>query len=403
MDSYLRKLILPKEEDWCNYMNYSNPYLDPYDHHITNLAVVGDRDAYIKFPDNKHVYDKLFVAKSQDLACGQLEELKGKENIVNYPIFIKPRYGHLSAASKNCYKIKNPQQLKKYIDYPTMMWSEFIDGTEGMTDYITVNGRIVWQITYIYSDEQQGFADTWKYVSPDTPAPKVITEWVKENINNHTGFINIQYRNSKNGPKIIEAGLRPARSGMYIIAADVPALSKNIYNVHAKHFWDHQLDKEINFQPFYVYKCFCKGPIFYIWPHNLMEKIISCFTDMPLREYYWEPVNGEGIVFYQFMTRNHEEGMKTKSIIELLFAITQLVFAIFIAILVIIFFKAPLKIFLISFTFFSLIWLTRFLNPIYVNFNLWKAFKQMYFGESTLYTQEQFDKDYENNHHNDGE
>ena len=40
------------------------------------------------------------------------------------------------------------------------MWSEFIDGTEGMTDYITVNGRIVWQLTYIYSDEQQGFADT---------------------------------------------------------------------------------------------------------------------------------------------------------------------------------------------------------------------------------------------------
>ena len=104
MEDYLKKLILPKEEEWCNFMNYSNPYLDPYDHHITDLAVVGDREAYIKFPENKHVYDKLFVAKSQNLACGQLEELKGRENSVNYPIFIKPRYGHLSAASKNCYK-----------------------------------------------------------------------------------------------------------------------------------------------------------------------------------------------------------------------------------------------------------------------------------------------------------
>ena len=128
-----------------------------------------------------------------------------------------------------------------------------------------------------------------------------------------------------------------------------------------------------------------------------MDKLIGCFTDMPLREYYWEPVNGEGFVFYQFMTRNHEEGMKTKTIIELLFAITQLIFAILIALLVIVFFKAPLKIFFISCLALSLLWLTRFLNPIYVNYNLWKAFKQMYFGESTLYTQEEFDNDYYDN------
>ena len=29
------------------------------------------------------------------------------------------------------------------------MWSEFVDGTEGMTDFLLSNGRIVWQVTCI--------------------------------------------------------------------------------------------------------------------------------------------------------------------------------------------------------------------------------------------------------------
>ena len=401
MDSYLRKLILPDEETWCNRMNYSNPYLDPYNHHITDLAVVNDRDAYVAFPENRNIYDKLFVATSQGLTAGKLEELKGQEDAVKYPIFIKPRYGHLSAASKNCHKINSAAELKNYINYPTMMWSEFIDGTEGMTDYIVVNGRIVWQITYVYSEEQQGFTDSWKYISPDTPAPENITEWTREHIKNYTGFVNVQYRNGSDGPKIIEAGLRPARSGMYIIAADIPALSQNIYNVHAKGFWDHNLDKDITFEPYYVYKCFCKGPIFYIWPHNLVGSLIRTFTDMPLHEYYWEPINGEGLVFYQFMTRDHKQGLRAKAIIELLFAITQLISAILIAMLVIIFFQAPRKIFLIICAAVFLLWLTRFLNPIYANFGLWKSIKQMYFGEASIYTQKEFDQDHKDKNKDD--
>ena len=394
MDEVIKKLIFPDEESWCKMMNYSNPYLDPYDHHITHLAVVDDQEAYVNFPDNRHVYDKLFVAKTQKLSCGTLESVKGYEDTLNYPIFIKPRYGHLSAASKHCHKIKSKKELQQFFDYPDMMWSEFIDGTEGMTDYILVNGRIVWQLTYIYSDEQQGFTDSWKYVSPDTPAPNNITEWVRENVHNHTGFVNAHYRNTKAGPRLIEVGLRPARSGMYIIAANSPALSKNIDNVHSKHFWDHSLDNEITFQPYYVYKCFSKGPIFYVIPHRIINMIVNQFTDMPLHEYYWESINGEGMVFYQFMTRDHEKGMKAKKTIEIVFAILQLIFAILIAGLVILFFKAPLRSFLISLFCVCLLWLTRFLNPLYVNWNLWRTYKQNLLGEHMSYSQEEFEKDY---------
>ena len=68
------------------------------------------------------------------------------------------------------------------------------------------------KLTYIYSDEQQGFTDSWKYVSPDTPAPNNITEWVRRMYIIILG-LSMQYRN-KDGPRLIEVGLRPA-SGIY--------------------------------------------------------------------------------------------------------------------------------------------------------------------------------------------
>ena len=54
-------------------------------------------------------------------------------------------------------------------------------------------------------------------MSPKTPAPINIEYWVRDHINGHTGFVNVQYRKNK----IIEVGLRPARAGMYIIGAIV--------------------------------------------------------------------------------------------------------------------------------------------------------------------------------------
>lgn len=379
--------ILKYEEQWCNRMGYRNPYLDPYDHHITSSTVTGDHAAYRRFPENRHVYDKLWIAKTQRLRCGQLEELKNKESNIKYPIFIKPRWGHLSAASKNCYKITSQSQLSKYLDYPDMMWSEFINGTEGMTDFLLLNGRIVWQITYVYSDEQNGFTDVYKYVSPYTRTIPSIEQWTRDHVHGHTGFVNIQYRKDK----IIEVGLRPARSGMYIIGADCPALSKNIYNIIDRHFWDETLEPQLVFKPFYVYKCYTTVPILYLWPQKLIDALISSLTDMPLYEYYFEPVNNEGVVFFQFMHRDFNKGLKAKRIIEVLFVMTQLLF--FLTFLIIIYTLITCKGYIsltLLFLFISA-WFTRFLNPMYVNYNNYKAYMQMFQGKNSLTSQKDFD------------
>ena len=111
----LFKYLLNYEETWCKKMGYFNPYIDKFTTHLTNKMPFYDGECYKRYPRFKRVYDKLWVVKSQGLIGGRLEKLKGKEDKVVYPIFIKPRWGHLSASSKNCFKVNDADELKKYV------------------------------------------------------------------------------------------------------------------------------------------------------------------------------------------------------------------------------------------------------------------------------------------------
>jgi len=370
--------LMKKEDAWCKYMGYFNPYIDPFTHHLSNKLPFFDMAAYKRYPNYQFVYDKLWVIKSQGLKGGKLEELKDEnlaENI-SYPIFIKPRWGHLSAASKNCFKIKSAKHLKKYVHYPHMMWSEFVDAKECMTDFFVLNGAIVHQITYVYSDKQNGFTDDWKLVSPASVPPQKIIDWTEKHMRNFTGVVNVQYRSDK----IIEVGLRLARGGAYVISTDNKALIDNINSLYLKNSWDTSLSNEMQFKPFYVYKCFTVLPIVYILPQKVMDWIISARCKRPFYEYYFEPAGESGMVFYQFMDDDFENGMKTKQFLENLFAIVQILVMIglFLAVGSLIFTSGVFRYYF--FLIIVLFWLTRFLNPFIANFNLYKAQRQSIFG-----------------------
>lgn len=335
-----------------------------------------DNTCYERYPNYRFLYDKLWIIKSQGLNGGRLEKLEGKEDKVNYPIFIKPRWGHLSASSKNCFKISTADELKKYIHYKNMMWSDFIDAKEIMTDYILLNGKIVHQITYVYSEKQNEFSDDWKFISPaSTPAPNV-TEWIKTHIKDHTGVINVQCRDNK----IIEAGLRLARGGAYLVSTENAALIENVNRIFDSQTWHYNLTDEMKFKPFYVYKCYTKIPIIYIFPQKLMDWFITKHTDRPFYEYYFEPTGSSGMIFYQFMDNDFEKGMQTKLQLEKIFDIAQILMYVLLA----------LMIFLLAFTnwsykyFFAFavlcIFLMRIFNPIATNYSLYKAQKQSIFG-----------------------
>jgi hypothetical protein len=370
------KSLIPYEESWCKAMGYFNPYIDKFQTHLTNQMPFFDGACYIRYPRHNFVYDKLWIVKSQGLHGGRLEKLSGKEDKVSYPIFIKPRWGHLSASSKNCFKISSAEELKKYIDYPNMIWSEFIDAKEGMTDYVLLKGQIMHQITYIYSDKQNGFSDDWKYISPDSKPPPIITEWVKQHMTEFTGVVNVQYRSDK----IIEVGLRLARAGAYLLSTENAALINNINGIFTKKEWNHNVSAEMVFKPFYVFKCFTTLPIVYIFPQKIVDWYVQRETKRPFYEYYFEPAGTTGMVFFQFMDDDFDRGMQTKKKIERIFYMTQIIMYCLIAFTIVFMvasewrYKSAVA-FIILF-----LWLTRLLNPITYNYNLYKAQKQSIFG-----------------------
>jgi hypothetical protein len=277
-----------------------------------------DSKAYKLNPHYRHLYDKLFIIQSQHLLGGELSELK--EQDVDFPIFIKPRYGHKTSSSKDCYKIKKKEDLEPHFHKKNMIWSEFIDATEGMTDFVLVNGEIVYQLTYVYSEKQYGFADVWKFISSESQPPEEIVAWVHKHLQGYTGPLNVQYRDTK----IIEIGLRFARRGMYIESTQHKELIDSINHVWKHKTWNYRQDIVID--PFYSFKCWSPIPVVCMLPYHLIQFILHQYGALPFSEYYYEPINTRSTIFYQFLHRDFEKGMRLKKIIECLESIVNMSF-----------------------------------------------------------------------------
>jgi hypothetical protein len=364
--------ILQYDEEWCKMLGIFNPYLDPFDYNFSKQVPMYDITAYNKYPKYNFVYDKLWIAKSQNIKCGELEELQKRKNI-KFPIFIKPRWGHKSASSKNCFKIKKYEDLIPHFDKEDMIWSEYIDAQETMTDYILVDGNIVFQMTSVYSKQQNGFIDKWKYISSDNKPPEKMNEWVKSHMGGFSGICNLQYR----GDIIIEVSLRLSRGGAYIKSTNNENIVRNINNVIDKGIWDHSLDNKLDYKPFYSYKCYTNLPIIYLLPQYVIDSIMYTFNCKGFYEYFFEPSGKTGMVFFQFLNEDHKKGLMCTKFIEYLLFFIQLFFIISIIGIIYLLFKDPKNKNLKTYTIVIIIlYLTRFLNPLSTQYGLYKAQKQ---------------------------
>lgn len=366
------KYIKKYDNSWCKMMNYDNTYISAFDYPLSSNLEPYDLGAYKRFPQHNFVYDKLWIAKSQGLACGRMENVD-IESRINYPIFIKPRWGHKTSSSRNCFKIESFNELEKYRSKSDMIWSEYINGTERMTDFILIQGRVVYEITYKYSKDQHGYIEEWKYISPKNKCPIMVYDWVEKHMSGYSGCLNVQYR----GYRIIEVGLRLARGGSYIQSTQNKALIDNINLVADENIWDHNTNDQLDYKPFYSFKCYTTSPLYYILPYKITQSILHRFDCMPFFEYYFEPSGNEGMVFLQFTHANFERGMKCKKFIENLVVYCNYILILALAmafIMITINFKNNLAYVILLII--SIIFLTRFLNPIDVQYKLMKVHKQ---------------------------
>jgi hypothetical protein len=368
------KKILEYDDAWCKKLCIFNPYIDPYKVHFTKNLPMYDSTSYNKYPKHNFIYDKLFIAKTQNIQCGSLENI-GKRTNVKYPIFIKPRWGHKSASSKDCFKIKEFDELHPHLEKDDMMWTEFIDARETMTDFLMVGGKIMYQMTSVYSDKQNGFIDDWKYISPSNEPPKKIVDWVNEYMKGYTGVCNVQYR----GDIIIEVSLRLSRGGCYIKSTDNVNIIKQVNNVIDNGSWDYSLT-DLDYKPFYSYKCYTKMFLIHILPQHIIDVIMKWGGSKSFYEYFFEPSGKSGMAFFQFLHNDFTQGMKVKRVVENITFIMQLFFIFSIISIIITFIYYPKYKYkwVITYVIF-LLYMFRFINPLSTTYSLYKAQRQQLF------------------------
>jgi len=354
---------------WSDFLNIKNPYDNP-DNILFNAKVpIFDITAAEQNKEYEYVYDKLWIANNQGLDSGTLEELLKKRNAKKFPIFIKPRWGTKTARSNGCHKIHSYAELESYREKKEVIWSEFIDGGEQMTDFILWNGKIMYQLTYIYSKTQIEFVEIWKYINNDTKPPSKIEKWVLTYMSNYSGIVNIQYRNDI----IIEVSLRAARGGSYLKCSKNKNIIKSINHLYDKNEWLMLPHEEMNFKPFYSFKCNTILPIFYILPHHVMNSICTAYKTYDFNEYYFEKAGRKGCIFYQFYHEDFDTGMKCKHTLETAFNISQLlIYLLILGIILAVYYKKSYYIIII--VIFILVYLTRFLNPVHTNQSLWTTY-----------------------------
>lgn len=370
-NNFILNFIVKYDEAWCNLLGIFNPYIDPYEYNWSKNVPMYDIIAYEKYPKYNFVYDKLWIAKSCGLESGELKNLHKKD--VTYPIFIKPRWGHKTASSKGCYKINKYEDILPYINDEDMMWSEFIDDKESMTDFILLDGEIKWQMTLIYSDTQKGFIDDWKSINMIHEPPESVVNWVNTHMKGYSGILNVQYRSDK----IIEVSLRPARGGSYLKSCNNKNIITNINNVIDFNTWDENLEDDMNYDPFYSFKCYTKAPVIYLLPQHIIDLIMLSFNSKAFYEYYFEPSGKAGMVFFQFYHSDYNTGNYAKLFLENIIFILQFMFIFFFILFSYFFYtRKEFKSYKTLFIVIIILFTTQIINPLTTFYSKFKAQKQ---------------------------
>ena len=362
------------DKKWCDIIQIHNPYVYSWNKLLTYDVPAFDKQAFNKYPLHNYIYDKLFIAQSQNINSGLLSNIEFNNITKEYPIFIKPRWGHRSASSKNCYKITNNKQLEQFMHIPDMMWSTYINEREGMTDYFILNGNIMDQMTLVYSDEQlNDTSDSWKYISKDNKPPDEINNWIKQNLSDYSGVCNIQYR----GNKIIEVSLRLSRGGAYVYSTNNINYINNINNISKSNpSWNSSLD--LNYKPFYAFKCYTNLCLIYLLPRPFLNKIVEIYGGKEFKEYYFEPLGKSGLIYYQFMHDNFKKGMIIKKMIETFTTISNSIILLLLIIISYAFIFKKNQLFNKCLILLIVIYFTILYNSLIDIYNLYKSTKLIY-------------------------
>ena len=144
-----------------------NRYKDELNH-FQNISIPeSDSEAYIKYTKYNSVYNKLEIAKIQDLDCNPFPCLPNKFPVVSKPII------NLFGMGLNSKKINNTKEFLK--ELPTNnFWCEFLDGDHISWDFIIRDGKIEYYTCFFGKKKTFGTFKYWSQIEKKELFPNIL-------------------------------------------------------------------------------------------------------------------------------------------------------------------------------------------------------------------------------------
>jgi hypothetical protein len=164
---------------------------------INDFQVWKSRDSNIQ--THLWVYNKLEIARSQDLECGPLGVYPDK-----YPVLVKP-ITNLYGMGKDAQIVHTLYEFRKICrEKSGLFWTRFLTGKHYSVDIACKNGVPLWNCCFRGENGKTlGTFDYWETI-PDYRLPACVKEWMRKNFSKYVGWMNIELI----GDKVIECHLR---------------------------------------------------------------------------------------------------------------------------------------------------------------------------------------------------
>jgi hypothetical protein len=196
-----------------------NDFVDKYN---LNDIITNDFDAWSKIKNYNFIYNKLWIAQSQNIESGPM----GIEP-ESYPIIFKPII-NLYGMSRGFRLINNKKEYEFYLK-DGLFWMKYLNGKFYCIDIVIVNGLIKFYSCLQSFSNNDG---TFKYHEslPNYILSDYIKEWIENNLEGYTGCFNIEVIDDK----IIEAHLR-FNGDFYLYNLN---FMKNVNDIYLNKSWN---------------------------------------------------------------------------------------------------------------------------------------------------------------------
>jgi hypothetical protein len=157
-----------------------------------------DPDAYLWYPAQRLIYNKLFVAESQGLECAPHGVTPPE-----FPVFSKPIF-NLRGMGVGSRVLPDLGNYLRHLT-PGHLWVTLLTGEHVSTDAAVVRGRVAWWRHCRGTPAVEGTFDYWIIeAGAREQLERSLAHWVARHLSGYTGMLNLETI----GGRIIDAHLR---------------------------------------------------------------------------------------------------------------------------------------------------------------------------------------------------